>query len=131
MFKIPFLSEGVINIFKKPLTEETNIEDIKVAEKYRGKLTFDKDVCIGCGLCIRVCSGNAITKSIKVVEDGQEITMTFDMSSCTFCGLCQDFCSKKAIILTEEAIIVEKEKDNLKTEGTFIKKLPVKKVPQK
>ena len=52
--------------------------------------------------------------------------MSFDMASCTFCGLCQDFCSKKAITLTNDPIMVEKNKDNLKVQGTFIKKMPSK-----
>lgn len=126
MFKIPFLTEGIKNIFKKPITEEGSIEEVKLADNYRGRLSFNEDACIGCGLCIRVCAGNAITKSIKPVEGGQEITMSFDMASCTFCGLCQDFCSKKAITLTDNPIMVEKNKDNLKVQGTFIKKMPSK-----
>ena len=52
--------------------------------------------------------------------------MSFDMASCTFCGLCQDFCSKKAITLTNDPIMVQKNKDNLKVQGTFIKKMPSK-----
>ena len=126
MFKIPFLTEGIKNVFKKPITEEGSIEELKSADNYRGRLSFNEDACIGCGLCIRVCAGNAITKSIKPVEDGQEITMSFDMASCTFCGLCQDFCSKKAITLTNDPIMVQKNKDNLKVQGTFIKKMPAK-----
>ena len=110
MFKAPFFIEGIKNIFKKPITEEGSIEKVKAADNYRGRLSFNEDACIGCGLCLRVCAGNAITKSIKPVEGGQEITMTFDMASCTFCGLCQDFCSKKAITLTDDPIIVEKNK---------------------
>ena len=126
MFKIPFLTEGIKNLFKKPITEESSIEELKSADNYRGRLSFNEDASIGCGLCIRVCAGNAITKSIKPVEDGQEITMSFDMASCTFCGLCQDFCSKKAITLTNDPIMVQKNKDNLKVQGTFIKKMPSK-----
>ena len=132
MFKAPFFIEGIKNIFKKPITEEGSIEKVKAADNYRGRLSFNEDACIGCGLCLRVCAGNAITKSIKPVEGGQEITMTCDMASCTFCGLCQDFCSKKAITLTDDPIIVEKNKGNLKVQGTFIKKMPAKvKIEQK
>ena len=66
MFKIPFLTEGIKNLFKKPITEEGSIEELKSADNYRGRLSFNEDACIGCGLCIRVCAGNAITKSIKM-----------------------------------------------------------------
>ena len=76
MFKAPFFIEGIKNIFKKPITEEGSIEKVKAADNYRGRLSFNEDACIGCGLCLRVCAGNAITKSIKPVEGGQEITMT-------------------------------------------------------
>lgn len=132
MFKIPFLIEGIKNIFKKSITEEGSLDETAGAENYRGRLSFNEDSCIGCGLCIRVCAGNAITKTSKPIEGGQEITMTFDMASCTFCGLCQDFCSKKAITLTADPIMVEKDKENLKVQSTFIKKIPAKvKIEQK
>ena len=52
--------------------------------------------------------------------------MTFDLASCTFCGLCKDFCPKKAIGLTNEVIMVSKDKNELIIEGSFIKKLPQK-----
>ena len=67
MFKAPFFIEGIKNIFKKPITEEGSIEKVKAADNYRGRLSFNEDACIGCGLCLRVCAGNAITKSIKPV----------------------------------------------------------------
>ncbi len=53
--------------------------------------------------------------------------MNFDLTSCTFCGLCKDFCPKKAISLTDEIIMVSKDKEDLNVSGSFIKKLPPKK----
>lgn len=126
MYKIPFFTEGIVNLFKKPLTKEESLDKPEVAKNYRGKIEFNNEACIGCGLCMRVCAANAITKKIKPVEDGQEITMSFDLYSCTFCGLCQDFCSKKAITLTEQAIMVSKDKETYKVKGSFIKKVPQK-----
>lgn len=126
MFKLPYFLEGISNIFKPVLTDEKPIDEVKGAENYRGKLSFDSNACIGCGICIRVCAAEAITKEVKLVEGGQEIKMNFDLTSCTFCGLCKDFCPKKAITLTDEVLIVSKNKDELKVGGSFIKKLPPK-----
>lgn len=126
MFKIPYFLEGLNNIFKPVLTDETPIDETKGVENYRGKITFDENLCIGCGICIRVCAGDAITKEVKACEEGQEISMTFDLFSCTFCGLCKDFCPKKAIDLSEEVIMVETDKEKLKVKGSFIKKIPPK-----
>ena len=64
---------------------------------------------------------------MKPVEGGHEIKLTFDLASCTFCGLCTDFCPKHAIKTTEEVMMVENDKEKLKVEGSFIKKLPPKK----
>lgn len=126
MFKLPYFLEGITNIFKPILTDESSIDEIKGVENYRGKLSFDATTCIGCGICIRVCAGDAITKEIKLIEEGQEICMTFDLTSCTFCGLCKDFCPKKSINLTEEVIMISSDKGELKVGGSFIKKLPPK-----
>lgn len=126
MFKLPYFLEGISNIFKPVLTNETPIDETKGAENYRGKLSFDSTACIGCGICIRVCAGDAIIKEMKPIEGGQEISMTFDLTSCTFCGLCKDFCPKKAINLTEEVMMVSSNKEELKVRGSFIKKLPPK-----
>lgn len=130
VFKLPYFLEGISNIFKPVLTSEGNIDDTKGAENYRGKLTFDSNTCIGCGICIRVCAGDAISKDVQPIEGGQEITMNFDLTSCTFCGLCKDFCPKKAIELTDEVMMVTCNKDELKIGGTFIKKLPPKPAPK-
>lgn len=130
MFKIPYFLEGIGNIFKPVLTDEQSLDEKKGLENYRGKLTFNKDLCIGCGICTRVCAGDAITKEVKKVEEGQEITMTFDLYSCTFCGLCKDFCPKKAIDLTDEIMMVEREKEKLLVGGSFIKKMPPKPAPK-
>ena len=126
MFKIPYFLEGISNIFKPILTDENPIDEVKGAKNYRGKLSFDSNACIGCGICIRVCAAEAITKEIKPVEGGQEIKMNFDLTSCTFCGLCKDFCPKKAIKLTDEVLMVSNNKKDLRVGGNFIKKLPPK-----
>lgn len=132
MVKIPFIKEAVKSIFKSPVTNMYPYSQPIVPKDYRGKIQFNAELCVGCGLCMRVCSPTSITKSIKTIEDTQEITMSFDMSSCTFCGMCADFCGKKAIGFSPEysMISLSGDKSGLIVEGTFIKKLPPKPAPK-
>lgn len=131
MAKFPFAGEALKSLFKSPLTNKDYKKEACVPENYRGIIEFNPEVCIGCGLCMRVCSPGAISKSVKKVEEGQEITMSFDMSSCTFCGLCSDFCAKKAIHLGKKYSIVLTEGEELIISGTAFRKIPAKKVPPK
>lgn len=129
MFKAPYIKEAIQNLFKEPLTKTGNDEK-ENPDGYRGRIEFNKDVCIGCGLCQRVCSPGAIDKITKSIEGGQEITMRYDLGSCTYCGFCSEICPKKALTLTKESNIVVTDKKDLIVEGTFIKKLPSKPPPK-
>lgn len=124
--KVPFLKEAFKNLFKSSSTrKEEDTEETPI--DYRGKIEFDSEKCIGCGLCTRVCSPCAITKTIRHIdEETQEITLSFDLSSCTFCGTCSDFCTKNAITLTNDYDIVTSDKTELIVKGSFIKNIPKK-----
>ncbi|WP_163194825.1 4Fe-4S dicluster domain-containing protein [Clostridium thermarum] len=128
MAGIPFIKDALVNFFKAPVTKKYPYEKTHVPEGYRGKIKFHPEFCVACGMCIRVCAPQCITKTTKNIEGGQEITLTFDMGSCTYCGMCADFCMKKAIELTKEYSIIATadDKSQLIVEGTFIKKLPPK-----
>ena len=132
MAKFPFAGEALKSLFKAPLTEKYPLTPKNAPEQYRGKIKFNSEACVGCGLCIRVCSPNAITKIVDNIEEGQRITMNFDLGSCTFCGYCADFCPKDAIELTQEYSMVVTDKKDMIVGGSFIKKLPPKKpIPHK
>lgn len=127
---IPYIKEAVKNLFKKPVTSKFPEDPVDTPNGYRGRISFNSGKCIGCGMCIRVCSPGAITKTIKNIEGGQEITMEFDLGSCTFCGMCSDFCPKKTISLTKDSQMVVLDKSELKVSGSFIKKMPPKPTPE-
>ena len=122
----PFVKEAISQLFSKPSCAMYPFVPSEAAPRYRGKLAYDPDKCMGCGMCERVCAGGAIERVIEPVEDGDRITLTFNMGSCTFCGTCSDFCSTKAITLTPDYhMAVTSEKDLIVT-GSHIK---VKKKP--
>jgi formate hydrogenlyase subunit 6/NADH:ubiquinone oxidoreductase subunit I len=130
--KIPYIKEAVKSFFQSPVTNKYPYVKPEIPKDFRGKIKFHADLCVGCGMCMRVCSPTSITKTVKNVEDAQEITMSFDMGSCTFCKMCADFCGKKAIEFTSEYSLISTADDKscMLVEGTFIKKLPPKPAPK-
>ncbi|MBQ8506902.1 MAG: 4Fe-4S binding protein [Clostridia bacterium] len=120
----PFLKEAIFNLFSKPSTVKFPKVDVQAKPGYRGRLSYDPEKCLNCGMCIRVCSPGSITRTVEKVPEGDKITYTFDHTSCTFCAMCQDFCSSKAITLTTDYHMVACDKHELITVGTRIKKKP-------
>ena len=122
----PYIKTALKNLVNKPVTEAFPAGDPpKAAENYRGRLSYDPTKCINCGMCIRVCSPQCITRTVKPLENGdQEVSFAFDMASCTYCSTCADFCSQKAIHLTDDYMIVGTDPEDFMVRGTFIKKKP-------
>ncbi len=127
---LPYIEEALTKLFQKPDTEAFPKTIPPAAPNYRGRIVYHADKCIGCGLCMRVCAPQAITKTSEKNENGDDvITMEFHMGSCTFCNTCADFCSKKAIELTGDYMIVVTDEEDLKVRGSFVKKKPAPKPP--
>lgn len=123
----PFLKEAVSQLFSKSSCAMYPAVPSEAAPNYRGRIVYHPERCIACGMCERVCSGNAITRTVEKTEEGDKITLTFNLGSCTFCATCADFCSKDAIEFTGDYHMVATKEEDLLVSGSFIKKPPVKK----
>lgn len=119
----PFIKEAVLSLFKKPSTEKFPLEPRSAPDHYRGRIVYDPEKCINCGMCVKVCAPAAITRTVEKLEEGDKITYEFYMGSCTFCQMCADFCPKKAIELTKDYEMIGQSKEDFMVRGTFIKKL--------
>ena len=126
----PFLKTAVTNLFKKPSTVLYPFVPVEAKPNYRGRISYDPEKCVNCGMCMKVCSPQAITRVIEPVDGGEQITYTFDLTSCTFCAMCQDFCSSKAIRLTEDYHMAEEDSSKLVTTATYFKKKQTGKLAQ-
>lgn len=122
----PFVKEAIHQLFSKSSCEMYPVVPKEAAPGYRGRIVYHADKCIGCGMCERVCSGNAITRVIEKVEEGDKITLTFNLGSCTFCATCADFCNEKAIEFTRDYHMVATKEEDLLVTGSHIR---VKKKP--
>ncbi|MBO8153315.1 4Fe-4S binding protein [Thermovirga sp.] len=69
---------------------------VPVPENFRGKIGYDRNACIGCKMCIRVCPAHAIS------YNQEEKKVEFHMDRCCFCAQCTEICPVKCIWMTEE-----------------------------
>ena len=117
----PFAKKALSNLFKKPSTVRFPEVEVFAKPAYRGRIVYDAEKCVNCGMCIKVCSPGAITRTVEEVEGGEKITYDINLTSCTFCGTCQDFCGTKAISLSEDYHMVAEDPKDLIVTGSRIK----------
>ncbi len=77
-----------------------------------GAIKIDKEACTGCGLCVRVCPGDALAldENKKPGPNDAIAIMTGGTQACAACGACMSICPKGAIIITKAMVLSGKFK---------------------
>ncbi|MFP3871875.1 MAG: 4Fe-4S binding protein [Candidatus Natronoplasma sp.] len=91
------------------LIEEGKLEinpPVEVPPDFRGKLLYDKECCIGCKLCVRVCPSEAL------VFKEEEKKIKHYVARCTFCGQCVTICPQSCFEFSEEFLIAGPDKES-------------------
>ena len=107
---VPYLLSMLV---KKPNTIKYPFVHAVVADDFRGALKFDKEKCIGCKICERVCPSDAI--EIEKVADKQFKAIVL-MDKCIFCGQCVDSCPKDALENTTKFELASLDRESLRVE---------------
>ena len=105
------LQQVVVSAFRKAATVRYPAVKIKMPEKFRGRLKFCAEKCIGCKMCVRDCPTGAI--AIRKVGEKQ-FEADIDMGKCVYCAQCVDSCPKKALEATGNFELAQLQRDKLK-----------------
>lgn len=105
------LKTVLCSIFRKPATVRYPFEKSPMPDKFRGKLMFHPEKCIGCKFCMKDCPAGAIN-IVKVGDKSFEAQI--DLGKCIYCGQCVDSCPKKALEMTGEFELASIERGKLK-----------------
>ena len=97
--------ETVTGLMDKVEKGEAKINaPVEVPKKFRGKIVYEREKCIGCRLCVRVCPARAI----EFLSEEKKIKIRIDR--CIFCSQCNDVCPVKCLHMSENFLLANEDR---------------------
>ncbi len=108
-FPARYMPKSVTGLLSKVAAGKAAIHPPVPAPKdLRGKIAYDREKCIGCGICETVCPARVIQLYQPEGEEKKKIRMY--VARCTFCAQCVDACPVNALATTEEFLLADTDR---------------------
>ena len=121
------LGEVLSHLFKKKATSNYPFEKAVVDERFRGRIAFESDKCIGCNMCVRVCPAKAIKIPLSAEQPApapvaqgaapvpakKKFDCIMSLDRCIYCSQCVEICPKKALISTRDFELAHTDRKTL------------------
>ncbi len=75
------------------------IPPVPLPPNFRGKVAYDRENCIGCELCIKVCP----TKALEWLPEEKKVKVY--ISRCCFCSQCVEICPVGTLAMTDDFLM--------------------------
>ena len=109
VFPFTYYPDSILKLLEKVEKGEAKINPhVEIPKNFRGKIVYDRDECIGCKLCIKVCPAEAI----EFIPDKKKIKIHLD--HCIFCSQCNDICPKNCLNMSEEFLLADTDRSSSK-----------------
>jgi formate hydrogenlyase subunit 6/NADH:ubiquinone oxidoreductase subunit I len=103
--------EALKQLLRRPATLRYPATKAVVPPRFRGKIIFRAERCVGCRLCVKDCPADAI--KIEKLEDGR-FAAVFDLDRCVFCAQCVESCNKEALETSPDFELATADKARLR-----------------
>ena len=102
LFPAPYAPDSVHEFLEKVEKGEAKmVPPVSAPPEFRGKISYERDKCIGCQLCIKVCSPGAI----EFLKEEKKIKIY--VSRCIFCSQCNDICPVHCLHMSEDFLLAD------------------------